>query len=270
MSAAVAADACRAAISAWSRYGPAGARVRASPIQLREAVLDQCAVPPTAILLLHRQQLAVVPGPGIPARVLQQEQRVEPGHLVVVGQQRRQQAGQPDRLRRDVRTERRAFRGGVALVEQQVDHGEHPAGPLGEPVRRWHPEGDARVLIFCLVRRSRLLIVASVTTNARATSRVERPVTVLSVSATRPASGSAGWQHMNSRASRSSPNASSSATGPPTSTIASSSRTLSCSRRRRRSTSSARRCAAVVSHAAGLSGTPSSGQRRSARSTASW
>ena len=56
----------------------------------------------------------------------------------------------------------------------------------------------------CRVRSSRWPIVASDTRNARATSLVDSPATVLSVSATRPGSDSAGWQQVNSSRSTSS------------------------------------------------------------------
>ena len=116
-------------------------------------------------------------------------------------------------------------------------------------------------------------MVASLTRNARAISRVDSPPTVFRVSATRPASGSAGWQQVNSSRSRSSPYVlpygSSSGSAAGCSAQALSSASLLASVRRRRNTSNARWWAVVVSHAAGLSGVPSRGQRTSARSTAS-
>ena len=64
--------------------------------------------------------------------------------------------------------------------------------------------------IFALARTMRWAMVASGTTKARAISGVERPPSRRSVSATRAAGASAGWQHVKIRRRRSSGTADSS------------------------------------------------------------
>ena len=60
------------------------------------------------------------------------------------------------------------------------------------------------VTIFFLARTIRWASVVSLTRNARAICGVVRPTTARSVSASRASGASAGWQHANSSASRSS------------------------------------------------------------------
>jgi hypothetical protein len=80
----------------------------------------------------ERDQRAVGRGAGRPARVREQHQREQTGDLAVAGQQPPQLARQPDRLAREVAAlEVGARRRGVALVEDQVEHMEHDAQPLG-------------------------------------------------------------------------------------------------------------------------------------------
>ena len=122
----------------------------------------------------------------------------------------------------------------------------------------------------------RCAIVASGARNARAISSVVRPPTSRSVSATRASVDSTGWHAVNTSRRRSSPMSSrrfASTRGCASSSCASISRVSSssfsaCSLRWRRR-SSARCLAVVMSHAAGLSGTPLSGHVSSAATRAS-
>ena len=128
--------------------------------------------------------------------------------------------------------------------------------------------------ILSLARTSRLAIVGSDTRNARAISAVVRPASVRSVSATRPSSGSAGWQQVKISRSRSSsiPLSSSGSfigVGSSSASAATSASSSALPSRSRRSRSIARLRATVVSHAPGRRGTPSRGQRRSASANAS-
>jgi hypothetical protein len=77
--------------------------------------------------------------------VLQQHQRQQPGGLRFVRQQLVHDAGEPDRLGGEVLAhERVARRRGVALVEDEVEHGEHGLQPLRQRVRRGLRDRDAR------------------------------------------------------------------------------------------------------------------------------
>ena len=124
--------------------------------------------------------------------------------------------------------------------------------------------------IFDLARTSRLAMVGSGTRKARPISPVVRPASVRRVNATWASKARAGWQHVNISRSRSSATPLSSTCGPAFGGAIAISSYLTASLRARRSRSVARFRATVVSHAPGWSGTPSRGQRCSARSNASW
>src|SRR5512143_2626806 len=126
-------------------------------------------------------------------------------------------------------------------------------------------------------RTIRWAIVASGTRKARAISPVVSPPTRRRVSATRASVERIGWQEMNTSRSRSSPMSSSSAASRAGTVIScrdSSSRPSSwCLRSASdllRNRSIARRFAVAMSQAPGLSGTPASGHRSSATTSASW
>ncbi len=132
--------------------------------------------------------------------------------------------------------------------------------------------------ILCLARTRRLAIVGSGMRNAFAISAVVRPASARSVSATRPSSGSAGWQQVkiSRRRSSSISSASSNRSGIASSWVSdcgSASRpacwSSSAERAPRRSRSIARLPATVVNQAPGRCGIPSRGQRRSASANAS-
>lgn len=131
-----------------------------------------------------------------------------------------------------------------------------------------------------LARTMRCATVDSDARKARAISAVDRPPSSRSVSATRASVDSSGWQAVNIRRSRSSPisscraaSSASTKSGSTSACKASSSRPI-CSCLRVCSASSRRRSrarffAVVISHAPGLSGTPVSGQRSRAATSAS-
>ena len=121
--------------------GPGSARAR-----------DSAAVPRLTSSGSQRRRSWSSSGIGAPGGVdaggqpggLELEQRVEGQHLALRREQRRQQAGQPDRLVAQlgpgpVGTRRRD----VPLVEHQVDDLEHRPEPLRHLRRRWQLERDA-------------------------------------------------------------------------------------------------------------------------------
>ena len=93
----------------------------------------------------------------------EQHQRQQPGDLALVGPQRAQHAGQPDRFGGQLGAlQGRAGAGGIALVEDQVQHMQHDAEPVGQlrlgaAVRTDCPAD----LMRCLARLMRCAIVAS-------------------------------------------------------------------------------------------------------------
>src|SRR5215472_7550267 len=123
--------------------------------------------------------------------------------------------------------------------------------------------------IFRLARTSRCAMVGSGTRKAAAISAVVSPHTARSVSPTRTAGSSAGWQQVKISASSSSVPA----THPPNSCGEASLRTASASlsaRRRSRRTRSSALCRAVpISQPRGLSGTPPAGHWAKAAAQAS-
>ena len=123
------------------------------------------------------------------------------------GSSRADRAGEPDRLGGQLGALQVGAGGrGVALVEDQVEHVQDDAQPLG-PLRLRRHAGTATplVLMRCLARLIRWAIVASGTRKARAISAVVRPPTARRVSASwRRRATAPGWQHRNSRVSVSS------------------------------------------------------------------
>src|ERR1044071_9212693 len=126
-----------------------------------------------------------------------------------------------------------------------------------------------------LARTMRWAMVGSGRRKARAISAVVKPPSRRSVSATRASVERTGWQAVKMRRSRSSPMSSSrvsSKSGAARSKASSSRPSSSCLRSSiflLRNTSRARCLAAAISHAPGFSGTPDSGQRSSAVTSAS-
>ena len=120
-------------MAACSVYGP---RSRAQPlraIERREPALNQQPVPSPPILIEQQHRLALRPDARRGARRLDLHQRHQAVHFRFHRRQSRQHASEPLR----VLAERRphpvvAGGGGVALVENQVDHFEHRREPHGE------------------------------------------------------------------------------------------------------------------------------------------
>ena len=219
---------------------------------------DQRAVPAAAVLLVQRHQLAAG-DPGRAAGLGEQHQREQPGHLGLVGQQGAQDPRQPDRLGGELVADRRGVGRGreVALVEDQVEHGEHAVHPRSAGRRPRAPgRGSSPPLIFFFARVIRCAIVVSGTRNACAISATVRPPSSRRVSATRASGASAGWQQVKISRSRSSSTMPVGSWGV-SSLIMSAAWCLASRWDSRRSRSIARLPAVVVSQPPGLGGTPS-------------
>ena len=102
-------------------------------------------VPARAVLVVERDRIAGGVGPCVATGVGEQQQREQAERLGVVGHQRREQAGQADRLvaQSRARTSSVAVGRRVALVEDQVDDVQHAREALGQLVVGRHAVGDA-------------------------------------------------------------------------------------------------------------------------------
>jgi hypothetical protein len=104
---------------------------------------DLLRVPQRAVLLVEQHELAVAQARVAPC-VVQEHQREQCLRLGLVRHQRREGASEPDRLGGEVAA------AAVALVEDQVDDGEHRGQAVGQQVRRRDAERDARRLDLAL------------------------------------------------------------------------------------------------------------------------
>ena len=114
---------------------PAAQRDRA--VERAAPGADLRVIPEVAILVLEQHEL-VAREPRVPTRVVQQHERQQPVRLGLVGHQRREREGEPDRLVGEV------VAAAVALVVDQVEDREHRREPLGQQLGRGHPERDPR------------------------------------------------------------------------------------------------------------------------------
>ena len=125
--------------------------VRAGRAELHRAVervqtlIDEIAIPAGAILVLQQDERARRIHPGAVPGVLQQHEREEAERLRCVGHEGRQDARQPDRLFAQLHAHERTFGRAVALVEDQVQHGEHAVEPLGQQLAGRDPVRDRGV-----------------------------------------------------------------------------------------------------------------------------
>ena len=116
----------------------AGAGMAHGLVDEGEALGDQGAVPEAAVLVVQQHQRALGIEAGGGAGMLQQHEGREAHDLGLGGVEAQQQAGKPDRLLRQGLAHGRAIReriaaagGGIALVEQQIDHGGDGGQALG-------------------------------------------------------------------------------------------------------------------------------------------
>ena len=99
------------------------------------ASVELAGVPERAVLVLEQHQLVAVHTRRA-AGVVGEHQGEQAADLALVGHQGEQDPAQPDRLRREVDATP------VALVEDQVDHGQHHREAVGQQVVRRDPERD--------------------------------------------------------------------------------------------------------------------------------
>src|SRR3984893_12118157 len=117
----------------------------------RLAFGDEAAIPEAAVLVGQKHKVAVRVGSSGPTRLDEQHQREQPLDLRFVGHQLGQQPSEADGLAAEVLSDQSVARARrVALVEDQVNDGQHGAtaarevGLAGDPVR------DPRVANFSL------------------------------------------------------------------------------------------------------------------------
>jgi hypothetical protein len=102
------------------------------PGDQRHAFGDRSSVPELPALLGERHDRPVDVGPGRPACVGQQHQREQPGDLALARQQAVQQTREPDGLGGQVDPlQRRPRAGRVPFIEDEVEHMQDHAEPLG-------------------------------------------------------------------------------------------------------------------------------------------
>ena len=115
-------------------------------------------MPERAVLIGEQHQLAALVHPRVAARMVQEHQRQQAAHLALVGHQRAEQPPQPDRLVAQLAPHHGVGLGRqVALVEDQVEHGQQRAQPVGQLVVGRHPVGDAGLADLALCAHDPLL-----------------------------------------------------------------------------------------------------------------
>ena len=137
-------------MAAWTWKGP-GRRCAsaASSSAVPSAIASWSQQRP--VLLVQDDEVARLVDPGLPPGVVDEHQRQQAERLGLVGHQGAQGPGQPDRLgAQALPHELRAGGGRVALVEQEVEHGQHGGGPVHQEVGRRDAEGDAGVADLAL------------------------------------------------------------------------------------------------------------------------
>ncbi len=133
----------------------------------RKAAIDLLAVPEAAILLTEGNE-AVIADPGVAAGVVEEHQRQQPEHLGLLGEHRREQARQPDRLAAQILAEERVGGGAeVALVVDQIERRGDRRQPLGHLLAAGNLVADPRV--------ADLPLRADQPLRHRALARQERP-----------------------------------------------------------------------------------------------
>ena len=99
-----------------------------------------------SVLVGEEDELSVGADARVAPRVLQQQQREQPEGLRLVRHQDAEELREADRLGAEIAADERvAGRGGVALVEDEVEHPEHVGHAVGEEVVGRHAERDARL-----------------------------------------------------------------------------------------------------------------------------
>ncbi len=127
------------------RVGSEGAAQRLRALERGQPAVDQQLVPAAAVLREQQDRLALGIDARGGARGLNLHQRDEPVHLGFGGQQLGENAAEPQRLLAQRRAHPvLAAGGGVALVEDQIDHLEHRGDACGSLLGARHLERHAR------------------------------------------------------------------------------------------------------------------------------
>jgi hypothetical protein len=115
------------------------------------ALGDAVAVPAAAVLVAQRDEVAALVGAGGPAGVDQQHEGEQPHHLGLVGHELGQEPPEPDGLGAQLLADQPVARAGrAALVEDQVDDGQHGPEAVGELGLAGDPVGDPGVADLAL------------------------------------------------------------------------------------------------------------------------
>jgi hypothetical protein len=115
------------------------------------ALGDAVAVPQGAVLVLEQDQAPVGGDPREAPRIVEEHQREQAQRLGLVRHQDGEQLREADRLLAEISAdEPPGRRPDVALVEDEVEHGEDRIQPLGQEVLRRDAEGDASVADLAL------------------------------------------------------------------------------------------------------------------------
>jgi hypothetical protein len=123
--------------------GPGAAQPQAGPDEIL-AFGDHGPVPLAAVLVGEQDQRAAGPGAGRAAGLGQEQQGQQAAGLGLAGHQPGQQPGEADGLAAQIGADEViAGRGGVALVEDEVDDRQHERQPAGQFLVAGHPVGDA-------------------------------------------------------------------------------------------------------------------------------
>jgi hypothetical protein len=129
------------------------------------ALGDQRGVPSSTVLLVESDQLAVPRDPGGATGLGEEHQRQQPHHLTVLGYELTEQSREADGLGGQVVTHRVTVGAArqIALVEDQIEDGEHAGDSSRQVNRGRHPVGTRPALIFAFARVIRCPMVASCT-----------------------------------------------------------------------------------------------------------
>ena len=137
-------------MAAWTWNGP-GLRCASAASSRADALGDLVVVPTRPVLLVQDDEVSGIVDPCRPPRVVDEHQRQEAESLGLVGHQGAHGPGQPDRFGAQALShEVRAGGGGVALVEQEVQHRQDGGGPVDQEVGRRDAKGDAGVADLAL------------------------------------------------------------------------------------------------------------------------
>ncbi|MCY1220264.1 hypothetical protein D9M72_322720 [compost metagenome] len=120
-----------------------------APVHKGLPLKDQVLVPQLPVLVRQQHHAAVGRHPGCAPRLYQQQQRQKPLGFGLIRHQGRQEPGQPDGLPAELAPDEGvAGAGAVALVEDEVDDGEHRREALRQFGAAGHAVGNPGIPYF--------------------------------------------------------------------------------------------------------------------------